>query len=135
MDRPKQMQELVVLEETLLAHKGSLPPDDLLTQAKQDGFADRYLAQILAIPEKDVRARRTEIGVVEGWHPVAVSGVEDSAYYYSTYNAPDVVDATDNPRKAACLTALRQVLSKDHAPRFRRMRWLRGPSIRRSSLR
>ena len=99
----EQMQELVALEEEILTHKGGLPPDDLLKQAKKDGFADRYLAQILAIPEKDVRERRTEIGVVEGWHPVAVSGVDDAAYYYSTYNAPDVVAATTNPKKVMIL--------------------------------
>jgi len=99
----EQMLELVDLEEQLLAHRGSLPPDDLLTQAKKDGFADRYLAKILGIPEKEIRTHRTEIGVVEGWHPVAVSGVDDAAYYYSTYNAPDVVEATDNPKKVMIL--------------------------------
>src|SRR5512140_2002048 len=46
-----QMRELVRLEERLLEHKGHLPPDDLLVQAKKDGFADKYLARILAIPE------------------------------------------------------------------------------------
>ncbi len=98
-----QMQELVQLEEALLQHKGTMPPDDLLTQAKKDGFADRYLAQILELPEKDIRDRRTSIGVVEGWHPVAVSGVEDSAYYYSTYCAEDTIGATDNPKKVMIL--------------------------------
>jgi len=99
----EQMQELVQLEEELLQHKGTMPPDDLLTQAKKDGFADRYLAQILALPEKDIRERRTELGVVEGWHPVAVSGVEDAAYYYSTYCAADAIGATDNPKKVMIL--------------------------------
>ncbi|HEY49886.1 MAG TPA: carbamoyl-phosphate synthase large subunit [Dehalococcoidia bacterium] len=87
----EQMKELVELEERLLKHKGKLPPGDLLVQAKKDGFADRYLSQILRVPEADIRARRTELGVVEGWEPVPVSGVEDAAYYFSTYNAPDKV--------------------------------------------
>ncbi len=99
----EQMQELVVFEEQILTHKGALPPDDLLTQAKKDGFSDRYLAQILGIEEKAVRERRTEIGVVEGWHPVPVSGVEDAAYYYSTYNAKDVVEVSENPKKVMIL--------------------------------
>ena len=38
---------------------------------------------------------RTSLGVVEGWHPVPVSGVEDAAYYYSTYNAPDEVGSSE----------------------------------------
>jgi len=84
-----QMKELVELEETLLKHRGKLPPDPLLIQAKKDGFADKYLAQILRVPEADIRARRTALGLVEGWHPVPVSGVENAAYYYSTYNAAD----------------------------------------------
>ena len=87
----RQMKELVEREEELLRHKGKLPPDDLLAQAKKDGFADRYLSQLLGVPEGDIRARRTKLGVVEGWEPVPVSGVEDAAYYFSTYNAPDKV--------------------------------------------
>ncbi len=92
----RQMQELVELEERLLAHRGGLPPDELLVQAKRDGFADRYLAKILGIGESDIRSRRSELGLEEGWHPVPVSGVEDAAYYYSTYNAPDVVSTSGN---------------------------------------
>ena len=87
----QQMKELVDLEEQLLKHKGKLLPDELLVQAKKDGFADRYLSQILGLPEMEIRARRTALGVVEGWEPVPVSGVEDAAYYFSTYNAPDKV--------------------------------------------
>ncbi len=92
----EQMQELVQLEETLLAHKGKLPPDDLLLQAKKDGFADRYLAQLLDVPETAVRAKRIALGAGEAWEPVPVSGVEDAAYYFSTYNAPDLVSVTEN---------------------------------------
>jgi carbamoyl-phosphate synthase large subunit len=92
----QQMKELVELEEKLLEHKGRRLPDDLLRQAKQDGFADRYLAKILGVTEKDIRHHRKSIGVVEGWHPVPVSGVENAAYYYSTYNAADVVPTSAN---------------------------------------
>ena len=99
----QQMQELVALEEKLLACRGQLPPDALLVQAKKDGFADKYLAKILGIPEKQIRERRIALGVVEGWHPVPVSGVENAAYYYSTYNAPDVTTATKTARKVMIL--------------------------------
>ena len=99
----EQMKELVELEEQMLEHKGKMLPDDLLTQAKKDGFADKYLSQILDVPEKAIREQRTKIGVVEGWHPVPVSGVEDAAYYYSTYNAPDVTEATESANKVMIL--------------------------------
>jgi len=85
----EQMKELVQLEEEILKHKDGTLPEDLLIRAKKDGFADRYLAQLLGISEQQVRQRRKALGIVQGWHPVPVSGVENAAYYYSTYNAPD----------------------------------------------
>ena len=89
----QQMKELVEVEEQVLACKGALPPDALLIQAKKDGFADKYLAKLLAIPEANIREARIRLGVVEAWDAVPVSGVNDAAYYYSTYNAPDKVPA------------------------------------------
>ena len=87
----EQMKELVQLEEEILQFKGRDLPDKLLIQAKKDGFADAYLAQLLGTPEPKIRKRRTALGMVEGWEPVPVSGVENAAYYFSTYNAPDKV--------------------------------------------
>ena len=94
----QQMKELVELEERILQHKGKLLPDDLLIQAKKDGFADRYLAKLLGLPEREVRSRRIARGVVETWDAVPVSGVENAAYYYSTYNAPDRVSVSDRKK-------------------------------------
>ena len=92
----QEMKELVDLEEEILAYrgKGGELPDDLLERAKMDGFADGYLARLLAVCETDIRSRRKALGIVQGWHPVPVSGVEDAAYYYSTYNGPDVTKTT-----------------------------------------
>jgi carbamoyl-phosphate synthase large subunit len=87
----QQMKELVELEEKILACKGGDFPDDLLIHAKKDGFADGYLAKLLGIPEDKIRNHRIRLGVVEAWESVPVSGVENAAYYYSTYNAPDKV--------------------------------------------
>ena len=85
----QQMKELVEEEEALTGSKGSLPSDEALISAKKDGFSDKYLSQILEIPEADIRNRRIALGVEEAWEGVHVSGTPDSAYYYSTYNAPD----------------------------------------------
>ena len=85
----EQMKELVDEEEALMKNQGSLPSDEALAQAKKDGFSDKYLSQILSVPEEDVRNRRIAIGMPEAWEGVHVSGTPDSAYYYSTYNAPD----------------------------------------------
>jgi len=92
----KQMQELVRLEEKILKYKGKQLPDELLIQAKKDGFADLYLSRLLGVPESKIRQRRISLGVVEAWEPVPVSGVENAAYYFSTYNAPDVVQVSKN---------------------------------------
>jgi carbamoyl-phosphate synthase large subunit len=85
------MKELVELEEEILQCRGRGLPDDLLRRAKKDGFSDRYLSQLLSIPEADIRGRRTTLDIRQAWEPVPVSGVENAAYYFSTYNGPDRV--------------------------------------------
>lgn len=85
----EQMKELVEEEEALIANKGSLPSDDKLITAKKDGFSDKYLSQILEVSEDEIRNHRIELGVEEAWEGVHVSATENSAYYYSTYNAED----------------------------------------------
>ena len=92
----EQMKELVVLEEKVLACKGKALPDALLIQAKKDGFSDRYLSQILGKKEEEIRKQRLATGLAEAWDAVPVSGVENAAYYYSTYNAKDQVGTTKN---------------------------------------
>ncbi|MDY0187564.1 MAG: carbamoyl-phosphate synthase large subunit [Syntrophus sp. (in: bacteria)] len=94
----EQMKELVDLEEEILKFKGKALPDELLARAKKDGFADRYLSQILNIPEPEIRRQRTALGVVEAWEAVPVSGVENAAYYYSTYNGRDQVAVSDRKK-------------------------------------
>ncbi|MBR1495744.1 MAG: carbamoyl-phosphate synthase large subunit [Acidaminococcaceae bacterium] len=91
----QQMKELVEEEEALMQHKGEVPAPEALAQAKKDGFSDKYLSEILEVSEDDIRHAREKIGVVEAWDGVHVSGTQDSAYFYSTYNAPDNNPVTD----------------------------------------
>jgi carbamoyl-phosphate synthase large subunit len=98
----EQMKELVELEEKLLRFKGKALSDDLLVQAKKDGFADKYLSKILGLPEAKIRDQRKTLGVTEAWDALPVSGVENAAYYYSTYNGPDRV-ASSSRRKVMVL--------------------------------
>ena len=85
----EQMKELVEEEEALMQSKGTLPSDEALISAKKNGFSDKYLSQILEVPEDDIRGRRIELGMEENWEGVHVSGTKNSAYYYSTYNGED----------------------------------------------
>ena len=94
----EQMKELVDEEEEIKKHKGSVPPTDVLEAAKKDGFADRYLAQILEVPEEDIRNARIKAGIVEAWEGVHVSGTKDSAYYYSSYNLKDESKTSDKQK-------------------------------------
>ncbi len=96
----QEMKALVDEEQAILAyaseHPGEQLPEDQFATAKKDGFSDRYLGQLLNIPEDDIRAYRLGLGITEAWEGVHVSGTQDSAYYYSTYNAPDHSTASDN---------------------------------------
>ena len=94
----EQMKELVDFEEEILRFRGGELPEPLLAQAKKDGFSDRYLATLLGMAEPEIRRRRKALGVNQGWQAVAVSGVENAAYYYSTYNAPDSVPRSNRPK-------------------------------------
>ena len=95
----EQMKELVEEEEAIMACAGSLPSDELLIVAKKDGFSDKYLSQLLKVSEDEIRNRRIELGLVEAWEGVHVSGTPDSAYYYSSYNIPvDESPASDKPK-------------------------------------
>jgi len=93
-----QMKELVELENRILTYQGTLLPNEIFIQAKKDGFADKYLSQLLKIPEKTIRNKRISLGLEEAWEAVPVSGVENAAYYFSTYNAPDKVNISNKKK-------------------------------------
>ncbi len=99
----KQMKELVEEEEALLTCKGGLPSDEMLIHAKKNGFSDKYLSKLLEISEDEIRNRRIILGVEEAWEGVHVSGTENSAYYYSTYNAPDKNPISEDKPKVMIL--------------------------------
>ncbi|MDR0469193.1 MAG: carbamoyl-phosphate synthase large subunit, partial [Peptococcaceae bacterium] len=81
----EQMKELLDLETEILSYKKRVLPDELITRAKKDGFADKYLAKLLEVPEEYIRLHRKMLGIHEEWDVVPVSGA-DAEYFYSTYN-------------------------------------------------
>ncbi|MBE5823918.1 MAG: carbamoyl-phosphate synthase large subunit [Butyrivibrio sp.] len=81
-----EIKELVDEEKELVSKfKGQVPSEDALVKAKEDGFADKYLSQILGVSEDDIRNTRDKQGLTEEWDGVHVYGTEGAAYYYSTY--------------------------------------------------
>ena len=95
----QQMKELVEEEEALLEKIGQVPGEEALRQAKLDGFSDKYLSQILQVPESEIRNARLAAGIEEAWEGVHVSSTKDSAYYYSSYHMKDESTVrTDKPK-------------------------------------
>lgn len=82
----REMKELVDFEEELLRSSWNKLPDAHLIKAKEWGFADKYLAKLFNVTESEIRKKRLSLGKRARFEAVPVSGVENAAYYYSTYS-------------------------------------------------
>jgi carbamoyl-phosphate synthase large subunit len=91
-----EMKELAEFEDELAKYRWSDLPRERLTQAKEWGFSDRYLAGLFGVKEKTVRQGRVAAGKRGRFDAVPVSGVENAAYYYSTYVGEDKVGVSSN---------------------------------------
>lgn len=95
----KEMKEIADFEGELEQYTWLNLSDDMLKKAKAWGFSDKYLAQIFKVSEKDIRTRRIALNCVATYQIVPVSGVENAAYYYSTYTeAPDEVPVSSQKK-------------------------------------
>ncbi|MFH0732381.1 MAG: carbamoyl-phosphate synthase large subunit [Candidatus Omnitrophota bacterium] len=94
----QEMKDLVECEEELLKYKWNSLPDAKLAKAKEWGFSDKYLSQLFNVKESEVRKKRIAIGKYGRFEAVPVSGVENAAYYYSTYIAEDSVPVSKNKK-------------------------------------
>lgn len=75
-----------------VANPQSLISSELLWRAKQYGFSDRQLAQLLGTDEMSLRRLRKEKGIEAVYKLVDTCGAEFEAYtpyYYSTYETED----------------------------------------------
>ncbi len=99
----EQTLQLVNEEEKLMKNKGQVPDEKALKQAKLDGFSDRYLSQILSVPEEDIRNARYKYGIREAWEGVHVSSTKDAAYYYSTYHLSEDKSPVSDKKKIMIL--------------------------------
>ncbi len=93
-----EMKELADFEAELLSHSWKDLPDEKLAKAKEWGFSDRYLAGLFKVKESEIRKKRIAIGKHGRYEAVPVSGVENEAYYYSTYIAEDSVPVSPNKK-------------------------------------
>ncbi len=99
-----QIEGIIEIEKMLTASAAlkTLSPDasSLLRQAKEAGFSDRRIGQLIGQPEGEVRAWREKMGVVPVYKRVDTCGAEFEAhtpYLYSTYEQE--CEATPTNRK------------------------------------
>lgn len=97
------LAQLVEMEDYLREQGGleSLSASDMKL-AKQFGFSDRQLGQLLASDELEVRAWRKEHGIVATYKAVDTCAAEFEAYtpyYYSTYEEEDETPAKKPDQK------------------------------------
>ena len=94
-----EIKELVDFEEEILKGKWADLSDENLAKAKELGFSDRYISGLLDVDETTVREKRISIGKIAKFQVVPVSGIENAAYYYSTYkDVQDEVPVTVNKK-------------------------------------
>ncbi|MCK4852255.1 MAG: carbamoyl-phosphate synthase large subunit, partial [Candidatus Omnitrophica bacterium] len=98
-----EIKELVDLEEELLSRAWKDLPHAELAKAKEWGFSDRYLSGLFNVAEKEVRDKRISIGKTARYEAVPVSGVENAAYYYSTYKSIEDKSPVSASRKVMIL--------------------------------
>ena len=96
------LRELVLIEGRLRA-VGSLEEadDELLREAKRNGFSDRQLAHLWGAEEAEIRRERKARGVTPVYKLVDTCAAEFEAitpYYYSTYESEDEVRVGEKPR-------------------------------------
>ncbi len=104
----KNIEELVVFEKELEAHRSDLPlfsrqngmTVEVMTRAKRYGYSDRQIGSIIGVKEDEVRQWRVEHGVESVFKLVDTCAAEFEAYtpyYYSTYEAEN--ESRDSDKK------------------------------------
>jgi carbamoyl-phosphate synthase large subunit len=94
----REMAELVAIEGSLAGQALATVDAVTLKDAKQRGFTDPHLARLLGATEKDVAARRRELGVNPTYKRVDTCAAEfqsHTPYLYSTYEDED--EAGESP--------------------------------------
>ncbi len=104
----EEIRQVLDLEEELSRYSINNLPDELFLKAKQYGFSDKYLGDLLKVSESAIRLKREEKNFIPRYGSVPVSGVyagKDGRvpeYYYSSYNqGGNVSPAPDNTKESA----------------------------------
>ncbi|HRQ16887.1 MAG TPA: carbamoyl-phosphate synthase large subunit, partial [Agriterribacter sp.] len=96
-----QIQQIVSIEKKLAEHNRETLPDDLLIQAKHNGFSDEQICRIMKDgKDEDIYERRKKMGLTRVYKMVDTCAAEFEAktpYFYSSFEAPS---SSDNGKAA-----------------------------------
>ncbi|MEK6614329.1 MAG: carbamoyl-phosphate synthase large subunit, partial [Candidatus Binatota bacterium] len=95
----EQVKEIIAAEERIKERRGKTAEltAGFFNPLKQMGFSDRRLADLLELPDAEIRALRTQAGVRAVFRAVDTCGAEFAAYtpyLYSTYEGEDESNPT-----------------------------------------
>jgi carbamoyl-phosphate synthase large subunit len=96
-----QIEELVILEREIEAFTLDSLPRDLLSIAKQKGYADRQIAHLVRCLESEVHTKRMELGIKRVYKMVDTCAAEFEAqtpYFYSTFEEENEAIPTDRKK-------------------------------------
>lgn len=87
-----QIQEIVTLEKKIATYSGKDLPDDVLTEAKHNGFSDEQICRILkdGTTDEEIYERRKKMGLTRVYKMVDTCAAEFEAktpYFYSSFEA------------------------------------------------
>jgi len=97
----ESFQYLVDMESKIKSTKLSEITPDFMQTIKEKGFSDEYIAYLLNEEEKNVRAKRKQLGVVPSYRMVDTCAAEfesQTAYYYSSYFGKCEVQPSDKEK-------------------------------------
>lgn len=99
----QEIKDILDLETLIISHKNNSLPDEIFIKAKKFGFSDKYLAQLLDIPENSIREKRYSLNLIPAYHSVHVAGTQNGKYFYSTYNDSQEKLTPDSSKKIMIL--------------------------------
>ncbi len=97
----EQLRQLVAIEETLRANSLAKIDVDLMKTAKEAGFSDQLIADLIGSNRQAVRKWREKLGVMTNYRLVDTCAAEFEAftpYYYSSYGSENEIKQTDKEK-------------------------------------
>ncbi|MEL6670684.1 MAG: carbamoyl-phosphate synthase large subunit [Bacteroidota bacterium] len=97
----RQIEYLVILEKEISQYTIENIPQEVMLEAKKNGYADRQIAHLLGCLESEVRKKRYDQGVKRVYKLVDTCAAEfkaETPYYYSTFDGENESVVSDKPK-------------------------------------